>query len=152
MQRAGEGGVEMGTRSEPRPAASILLPWHVTGRLKCFDEAQGHGLLALKSDCPPRIPGEMGQRLKCQAVSGRKEGLCTSDGSGMDGTVKWFNRAHGYGFVTCIPTGSDFFLHMTTLRRCGLRPLAAGQKVRVQIARSAKGDFVVHIALRDQPC
>ena len=54
------------------------------------------------------------------------------------GTVKWFNTAKGYGFITR-DSGEDVFVHYRAIRGDGFRNLEQGQKVKFEIVESQKG-------------
>ena len=60
-------------------------------------------------------------------------------------TVKWFNPNKGYGFITVNEELPDVFVHMQTLRRCGIATLERGQEVRVRVGQSGKGPQVADI-------
>ena len=49
------------------------------------------------------------------------------------GTVKWFNDAKGFGFITPDSGGKDVFVHHTAFQAEGFRSLAEGQKVEYEV-------------------
>jgi len=54
------------------------------------------------------------------------------------GTVKWFNDAKGYGFITS-DEGTDIFVHFSAIEGDGFKTLSEGQRVTFEITQSAKG-------------
>jgi CspA family cold shock protein len=54
------------------------------------------------------------------------------------GTVKWFNEAKGFGFITR-ENGSDVFAHFRAIKGSGFRTLSEGQKVQFTVTDGAKG-------------
>jgi CspA family cold shock protein len=55
------------------------------------------------------------------------------------GTVKWFNDAKGYGFITPEDQSKDLFVHHTSIAGDGYKSLAEGAKVEFDAAEGAKG-------------
>lgn len=55
------------------------------------------------------------------------------------GTVKWFNNARGYGFITRGEDSADVFVHYRNIRGDGFRSLNEGQQVEFAIQEGEKG-------------
>ena len=64
----------------------------------------------------------------------------------MTGTVKWFDKKKGFGFVAVDEefnkkrTKSDIFVHFTSIQMEGYRELAEGQRVEFTIGKDPKGE------------
>ena len=54
------------------------------------------------------------------------------------GTVKWFNDAKGYGFVSR-PNGEDVFVHFSAIQSSGFKSLQEGQAVQFEVVKGPKG-------------
>ncbi len=63
------------------------------------------------------------------------------------GTVKWFNDAKGYGFITPEESGKDLFVHFSSLSGEGFKTLAEGAKVEFDRAEGDKGPEARNVAV-----
>jgi len=56
----------------------------------------------------------------------------------VNGTVKWFNEAKGFGFIEQ-SSGPDVFAHYSAISGSGFKTLAEGQKVEFTVTQGQKG-------------
>ena len=55
------------------------------------------------------------------------------------GTVKWFNDAKGFGFISPDDKGADLFVHHTAINIQGFRTFKEGQRVQFEAVDGPKG-------------
>lgn len=55
------------------------------------------------------------------------------------GTVKWFNEAKGFGFISMDDGGDDVFVHFSAIQGTGFKTLTEGQKVSFEVKKGPKG-------------
>ena len=55
------------------------------------------------------------------------------------GTVKWFNDAKGFGFITPEGGGEDLFAHFSEIQASGFKTLKENQRVSFEVTQGAKG-------------
>ena len=63
------------------------------------------------------------------------------------GTVKWFNDAKGYGFITPEGGEKDLFVHHTNIAGEGFKTLAEGAKVEFESREGQKGPEATNVAV-----
>ena len=61
------------------------------------------------------------------------------------GTVKYFNAAKGFGFITADGGGPDVFVHATAVEKAELAPLTEGQRLNYEIESDPKGQKAVKL-------
>ena len=55
------------------------------------------------------------------------------------GTVKWFNDAKGFGFITPSDGGKDLFVHFSAIQGSGFKTLKENDKVQFDVTQGPKG-------------
>ncbi|WP_347901022.1 cold shock domain-containing protein CspD [Pseudomonas purpurea] len=63
----------------------------------------------------------------------------------INGKVKWFNNAKGYGFINEDGKTEDLFAHYSAIQMDGYKTLKAGQPVSFEIIQGPKGLHAVNI-------
>lgn len=63
------------------------------------------------------------------------------------GTVKWFNSAKGYGFITPADGGKDVFVHFSAIDGQGYKQLNEGDKVQFEVEQTTKGLAATRVVL-----
>ena len=65
----------------------------------------------------------------------------------ITGTVKWFNKTKGFGFVSPEDGGKDVFVHISAVEASGLDTLQEDQVVNMETEMSQKGPQATKISL-----
>jgi len=64
------------------------------------------------------------------------------------GTVKWFNEAKGFGFITQDNGGPDVFAHFSAIQGSGFKTLAEGAAVSFDLTNGPKGPQASNIVVK----
>lgn len=62
----------------------------------------------------------------------------------MQGKVKWFNEAKGFGFIE-VETGGDVFVHFSAIQNSGFKSLQEGQAVSFDVQDGPKGKSAANV-------
>jgi CspA family cold shock protein len=65
----------------------------------------------------------------------------------VEGTVNWSNAEKGFGFAVTKDGGKDVFIHISVVEKAGMRALAEGQRVSMQVVRTQKGREAISLSL-----
>jgi len=68
----------------------------------------------------------------------------------LTGTVKWFNDAKGYGFISR-EGGPDVFVHFSAIQGAGFKSLAEGDRVEFEIVQGQKGPQAADVTKASYP-
>jgi cold shock protein len=62
------------------------------------------------------------------------------------GTVKWFNDAKGFGFITPEDGSKDCFVHYSAIQGNGFKTLAEGERVEFELVQGSKGPAAENVS------
>ncbi|HAS91668.1 MAG TPA: cold-shock protein [Sedimentibacter sp.] len=62
------------------------------------------------------------------------------------GTVKWFDSAKGFGFITS-DEGNDVFVHFSAINADGFKTLEEGQKVTFEVVEGTRGPQAANVEI-----
>ncbi len=65
------------------------------------------------------------------------------------GTVKWFNDAKGFGFITPDEGNRDCFVHFSAIEGEGFKSLTEGERVEFEILEDPKGPKAANVSRTD---
>ena len=81
-----------------------------------------------------RVPPSVASDLLSRKIQYKKKRYNTVE----QGTVKWFNDAKGFGFISR-QNGEDVFVHFSAIQSNGFRSLQEGQAVQFNVVKGPKG-------------
>lgn len=127
--------LERSGHSEAPDGASIVFDWMQGPKGRAVAQVIEIDI----STAAPRAPRDNRFRSRDEQVAGPTESL--------DGVVKWYDPARGFGFVLPNDGSKDIFVHITALRRSGIEMLEPGQAVRMTVAQARRGREAASIEL-----
>ena len=63
------------------------------------------------------------------------------------GTVKWFNDAKGFGYITPEDGSKDVFVHFSAIQAGGFKTLKENDKVQFDVEQNAKGPRAANVKM-----
>jgi cold shock protein len=114
-----------------------LLVWQETGHFRGRSgkiktrlnfAVFANSISALQRDLPAEVQRSIQRYINTKEISTNME----------TGTVKWFNDAKGYGFISR-QNGEDVFVHFSAIQANGFRSLQEGQQVQFDVVKGPKG-------------
>src|SRR5579864_2011976 len=129
--------LERAGHSEAPDGASVIFDWTQGPKGRAVSQVVEMDI----STAAPRAPRE--NRFRGRDGQGGEGGATEL----LDGVVKWYDPARGFGFVLPNDGSKDIFVHITALRRSGIEMLEPGQAVRMTVAQARRGREAASIQL-----
>jgi CspA family cold shock protein len=67
----------------------------------------------------------------------------------LEGIVKWFSAAKGYGFIEPVDGSKDLFVHHSSILMEGYRELQEGARVEFEVEQTAKGLSAINVVTKE---
>lgn len=135
---ADAGGREMHPATCANCGAETMVPFMPTGSRPvycrdCFG--------SMKSERPERAPRTAPAG---SARRGAGETRPDSGGARVQGAVKWFNEAKGFGFINT-DSGDEVFVHFSAIQGDGFKSLQEGERVEFEVVPGERGHQAANV-------
>ena len=129
--------LERSGHSEAPDGASIVFEWTQGPKGRAVAQI-------IELDASTAAPRQM-RESRPRSRDGHDEGGGPTES--LDGVVKWYDPARGFGFILPNDGGKDVFVHVTALRRSGIEMLEPGQPVRMMVSQARRGREAASVEL-----